>query len=566
MPVYDALWHLEEYFPCLFPYGCGGPSSIAGGITLQEWMQHAIEVSGSIFAKDVDFLFFVNAVLRKKRLSGLAAHAGIANDAKIMLEEIRKGVVGNDGGSSDADIEARINGMIRSGRLSASFETLKGAPAFWRQIKKDAWSYLTSFGACQVFMTLSAADTVDPNVCMAADPSLTREDALKLTAKERGELLAKNPVAASKSFQRRIDALLNHVLFGKSQPFGKVIAYLGRIEQQARHSPHLHILLWLERKCPAVDDLEINYDRAVADFIELYCSAILPGESLRKSSDAKEARQLLPVPVIQINSEVEQPAEQTNSRSTSAMAKYSILGKAVNTKQLGGSGASNLEYKNLLRSTNAHRCTKYCGGDRGRCRFFYPMRPQERGSIAITGHEVNKSRFVSLVPRNNTNINATHPMVAAGFHSNSDVATIFGNGIGASCHVLSYGVKLEKEQYVSSSLMRQLRNMNDDRRNDDAKLLSTIATNAEAARVVGAQEVSQNLLRNPLVHRSAKVLQITTSVLLKAPGAMNEKEAALEQYRRDQWVASNKSVSLMAHIDKDANAQMVGQSLTMQAC
>lgn len=102
---------------------------------------------------------------------------------------------------------------------------------------------------------------------MAADPSLSRNDALKLTANQRGELLAKNPAAASETFQHRADALLKHELCKKSKPLGNVIAYRGGAERQARHSPHLHISLWSERKCPKVYDLSINCEESVADFI-----------------------------------------------------------------------------------------------------------------------------------------------------------------------------------------------------------------------------------------------------------------------------------------------------------
>lgn len=84
----------------------------------------------------------------------------------------------------------------------------------------------------------------------------------------------------------------------------------------------MRALLWLERKCPEVDDLEINHDEEAADFIELHCSAILLGESLLKSSDIKEAKQLLPAPVMQINSQAEQPAGQASSRSAATMAKH----------------------------------------------------------------------------------------------------------------------------------------------------------------------------------------------------------------------------------------------------
>lgn len=117
---------------------------------------------------------------------------------------------------------------------------------------------------------------------------MSRRDALKLTAKERRELLAKNPAVASKALQHRIDALFKCALRGESKPFGKAIAYLRIIEQQARHSPHLRISLWIERKCPAVDDLSINHEQGVADFIELHCSAILPGERLTRLGEVSK--------------------------------------------------------------------------------------------------------------------------------------------------------------------------------------------------------------------------------------------------------------------------------------
>lgn len=108
---------------------------------------------------------------------------------------------------SRGEVERKINGVKRSRQLSASFGALIGAPAFWKSARKEAWSYLSSFGASQVFLTLSAADIVDPDVYMAADSTLPRGEALKLSASERGDLLARNPMAAAKALQRRVDAL-----------------------------------------------------------------------------------------------------------------------------------------------------------------------------------------------------------------------------------------------------------------------------------------------------------------------------------------------------------------------
>lgn len=68
-------------------------------------------------------------------------------------------------------------------------------------MRKDAWAYLTALGGCQVFLTTSGPDASDPNARMAADKNLSYKEALSLTASQRGEILAKNPAAASKIFQ-----------------------------------------------------------------------------------------------------------------------------------------------------------------------------------------------------------------------------------------------------------------------------------------------------------------------------------------------------------------------------
>lgn len=134
-----------------------------------------------------------------------------------------------------------------------------------------------------------------------------------------------------------------------------------------------------------------------------------------------------------------------------AAAKNSMLGQPVSVKQLDGRAENNIQCRNLLQSANNQVCSDCWGGGRGRYWFFYPKCPQDRRSIAITGHDVNQSRLVSSASRKSANIN-----VAAGLYSSNSVSAIFGNGVGASSYALSHGVKLEKEQHVSSSLVKQL--------------------------------------------------------------------------------------------------------------
>lgn len=106
--------------------------------------------------------------------------------------------------------------------------------------------------------------------------------------------------------------------------------------------------------------------------------------------------------------------------------------------------------------TNSHQCSSYCIKDGKKCKSFFPFYPQERASLAQTNKNPEDSRFVPLAPRNNTGINSTHPMLPTVFHANT---VIFGDGVAASCYVMSYGVKLKKQQYASDRLLDQLKSM-----------------------------------------------------------------------------------------------------------
>lgn len=44
-------------------------------------------------------------------------------------------------------VTERIDKLLRSA-LNASFEELRGSPAFWATLKRSSWAYLTNFGPC----------------------------------------------------------------------------------------------------------------------------------------------------------------------------------------------------------------------------------------------------------------------------------------------------------------------------------------------------------------------------------------------------------------------------------
>lgn len=74
--------------------------------------------------------------------------------------------------------------------------------------------------------------------------------------RERALLLAKDPVASARAFDRRVKLTLRY-LFGYTSPservhpqdrlgiFGRVLGYYGSVEAQKKGTLHLHLVLWL---------------------------------------------------------------------------------------------------------------------------------------------------------------------------------------------------------------------------------------------------------------------------------------------------------------------------------
>lgn len=209
-----------------------------------------------------------------------------------------------------------------------------------------------------------------------------------------------------------------------------MIARFGRIEQQARHSPHLHIMLWLDRKAPRPGESIEEYSQAAADFIELRAAAKLPGDHLMASEAIPKPQQMAPAPVIRHNSDAEMQAS-----CISSVAKYSILAKKINESGIDGSASSKREPRLLLRVTNSHQCSSYCAKDGRKCKSSFPYYPQERASLAQANKNSEDSRFVSLAPRSNTNINCAHPMLPIALHANQQYSEMGSLLRAALCHM-----------------------------------------------------------------------------------------------------------------------------------
>lgn len=125
LPSGEKAAHLEECFPKLFPRGRGGPSSIHTKISLQARVKRVISAIESRLALDIDFLYFVNAALRRRKLHNLSAHAPAAKSAVKMLREVRR--------SASKERNSDLNGSIR--KIKHIISSYKGSAFI---LEKDA--------------------------------------------------------------------------------------------------------------------------------------------------------------------------------------------------------------------------------------------------------------------------------------------------------------------------------------------------------------------------------------------------------------------------------------------
>ncbi|XDV19594.1 hypothetical protein PO909_025040 [Leuciscus waleckii] len=88
------------------------------------------------------------------------------------------------------------------------------------------------------------------------------------------EILRSNPVTVMRMFEKRVDALMTHLLLSPAQPIGKVEDYFYRVEFQARGSPHIH-LVWIKD----APEFEKDSDKDVCDFIDRNITCQLPDPS-----------------------------------------------------------------------------------------------------------------------------------------------------------------------------------------------------------------------------------------------------------------------------------------------
>ena len=102
------------------------------------------------------------------------------------------------------------------------------------------------------------------------------EETIRMSKSEKVQMMNRNPILTARHFAYRILSFIHKVILSKHNPIGKVIYYFWRIEFQARGSPHIHSVWWVE----GAPNLQTEKGRqALPQFIDSYISANMSDEN-----------------------------------------------------------------------------------------------------------------------------------------------------------------------------------------------------------------------------------------------------------------------------------------------
>ncbi len=168
-----------------------------------------------------------------------------------------------------------VKHLLKSDDGFRFLQPVRGTPPYWQKTMRDLFATLRQIGCPTFFFTFSCADLRWPEVI----ETIMRQQgkavkASEMSWSERCDALRSNPVTAVRMFDHRIKAFIRDVIYSPAQPLGKVTDHFYSVEMQARGSPHVHGLLWVDG-APRLDE---DNDEEVCAFVDRYVSCQLPGE------------------------------------------------------------------------------------------------------------------------------------------------------------------------------------------------------------------------------------------------------------------------------------------------
>nr|GAT44847.1 predicted protein [Mycena chlorophos] len=256
--------HLLGAFPILFPYGYGGFEVDRDiKVTYESHVQWALQYADKRFRKHSQFLFQTFGVLWKRQVCrSTSLHMDhnefLANQNIISQLEPQDLIQASEEENRKIPFSNPAVRLLRK-HLTVIRARVQGTDESRVGIRAQIWGLTLRFNPPSIWMTINLSDTHDPIAQVLAGEAIDLDHfASKMGPKssKRGRTIAEDPFAASEYFHLVVRLVLEEVLgitvslrgaiTRKQGVLGRINAYVGTVEAQARGSLHLHLLLWLQ--------------------------------------------------------------------------------------------------------------------------------------------------------------------------------------------------------------------------------------------------------------------------------------------------------------------------------
>jgi hypothetical protein len=440
--------------------------------------QRLLNVDGR-FSKDIDYLFVAQYIVECKQ---------ILDDA--FNYAWRQKPHNNSITASQAKDPRCLNEYVRNDKAFRFMKNVRGSPPYYQRTFYELLAMIRQLGAPTWFFTLSAADLKWPDMIQVIAKQFnkyyTDEEIAELSFDERCNWIRRNPVAAARHFQYRLNCLFTDFLKSEAHPLGEITDYAVRIEFQQRGSPHAHCVLWIKD----APKFGIDADDKVCDFINQYISCSLPSEEgqlkdlvtlLQRHRHSKYCKR-------SGRCRFHFPHPPTNNTVIAyPNSDDSVIDKVnktlANVRKLLVEGKTDVSIDELLSLAN--------------------VSPEDYKTAISTTTSGN----VIVLKRDpkDCNVNNYNPHVLKVWQANMDLQYVL-NPYACVMYVASYMTKTEKSM---GELLRHV--ANEERTTQLSQQLRKVGTAFLTHRDVSAQEAAYRLLSIPMKKLTREVVYINTS-------------------------------------------------------
>ncbi|KAK3918326.1 ATP-dependent DNA helicase [Frankliniella fusca] len=257
MPLneFSSPGYLSMAFPYLFPYGrCDFSMPRERKVSFKDYIHHLMSYKDQRFAKDERFRYFImNTQMRWESLNiGNVYVKKNSIFSKMTILQLKAYFKENPW---------IINQIMHFG------SRMRSTKSYWNSRCSELLDMVNQIGAPTVFFTLSSADYHWPDLYR-----LLGHDVSKLSAKEKGILLADNPLIADSFFYLGSNFFLENSFTNHFDV--KDIWF--RYEYQHRCSIHLHGLAWLKGAPHVSENMSEDQKKVALEYFDNLISCSNP--------------------------------------------------------------------------------------------------------------------------------------------------------------------------------------------------------------------------------------------------------------------------------------------------